>query len=180
MLPVLMLHLQDQLKSECDSLHGTVDVEYVHMKYTGAWTLLKGHGDIAALTGTMPLPKAVLQAGVCWNCGKEGHCLNDCKKPHDSKCIDVNKRLFSSYDAKTRKKGTKEQGRQHGNWAPGSSWSRESDHKVINSIPYPLKTQTKHWDVVSTTCDPIFLATPPPPTQNSPMDKKLLVNWMMP
>jgi hypothetical protein len=42
-LPVLMLHLQDQLKSKCDSLHSMADAEYVHMKYSGQWTLLKGH-----------------------------------------------------------------------------------------------------------------------------------------
>jgi hypothetical protein len=29
--PVLMLHLQNQLKSKCDSLHGMADAEYVHM-----------------------------------------------------------------------------------------------------------------------------------------------------
>jgi hypothetical protein len=33
-LPVLMLHLQDQLKSKCNSLHSMADVEYVHMKYS--------------------------------------------------------------------------------------------------------------------------------------------------
>jgi hypothetical protein len=62
--PVLMLHLQDQLKSECDSLHGMADAEYVHMKYSGQWTLLKGHGDSTALLTAKPLPKVVLQAGV--------------------------------------------------------------------------------------------------------------------
>jgi hypothetical protein len=54
-LPVLMLHLQDQLKSECDSLHGIADAEYVHM--TSHWTLPKGHGDSTALITAKPLPK---------------------------------------------------------------------------------------------------------------------------
>jgi hypothetical protein len=30
--PVLMLHLQDQLKSKCNSLPSMADTEYVHLK----------------------------------------------------------------------------------------------------------------------------------------------------
>jgi hypothetical protein len=108
--PVLMLHLQDQLKSECSSLHGMADAEYVHMKYSGQWTLPKGHGDNAALITVKPLPKAVLQAGVCWNCSKEGHHLGECKKPRDNRRIDANKTAFMKlkHDPKSKKKGNKE------------------------------------------------------------------------
>jgi hypothetical protein len=74
-LPILMLHLQDQLKSKCDLIRGMVDVECVQMKYSGNWTLPKGH--TAALTAAKPLMMDVLQLGVCWNCGKEGHLLGD-------------------------------------------------------------------------------------------------------
>jgi hypothetical protein len=108
--PVLMLHLQDQLKSKCNSLHGMADAEYVHVKYSGQWTLLKGQGDSAALTTAKPLLKAVLQSGVCWNCGKEGHCLGECKKPRDNKRIDANKTAFMKLkrDPKSKKKGNQE------------------------------------------------------------------------
>jgi hypothetical protein len=70
------------------------DAEYVHMKYSGHCTLPKGHGDSAALTTAKPLPKAVLQAGVCWKCSKKGHRLGDCKKPCDDKHIDTNKKAL--------------------------------------------------------------------------------------
>jgi hypothetical protein len=60
------------------------DAEYVHMKYSGHWTLPEGRGDTTALITAKPLPKAVLQAGVCWNCSKEGHHLGECKEPCDN------------------------------------------------------------------------------------------------
>jgi hypothetical protein len=89
------------------------------MKYPGHWTLPKGHGDTALLTAK-PLLKAVLQAGVCWNCGKEGHHLGEGKKPRDNKCIDANKTAFMKLkrDPKSKKMGnqeSKEKGRR-GKW----------------------------------------------------------------
>jgi hypothetical protein len=133
-----------------------LDVEYVHMKYGGHWTLLKGHGDSAALISVKPLPKAVLQAGVCWNCGKEGHRLGECKKPRDYKRIDANKTAFMKLksDTKSKKKGnkeSKEQGRR-GKWAPPGPG--ESNRKQIDGKPYACNPQTKRWDIVSTVRDP--------------------------
>jgi hypothetical protein len=104
---------------------------------------------------------------VCWNCGKEGHCLSKCKKPHNNKRINFNKKAFLKHqhnDAKARKKGkTKEQGLQRGKWAPPGQG--ESDRKVIDSKPHAFNPQTKQWDIVSTAHDP-NVATPAPPTQN--------------
>jgi hypothetical protein len=178
--PILMLHLQDQLKSKCDSLHGMADAEYVHMKYSGHWTQLKGHGDSAVLITAKPLLKVVLQAGVCWNCSKEGHCLGDCKKPCDNKRIDANKQACMKLkrDSKSKKRGTqdsKEQGR-HGKWAPPGPG--KSDRKQINGKPYTFHPQTTCWDVVLTACDPTPPTQPPPTPQNRTDRQEVLVGQL--
>jgi hypothetical protein len=144
------------------------DAEYVHMKYSGQWTLPKGHGDSAALVTVKPLPKAVLQAGVCWNCSKEGHRLGECKKPRDNKRIDANKTAFMKLkrDPKSNEKGkkeSKEQGRR-GKWAPPGLGER--DRKQIDGKPYTFNPQTKRWDIVSTARDPTPPTQPPPTPQN--------------
>jgi hypothetical protein len=85
-------------------------------------------------------------------CGKEGHCIGECKKPRDNKHIDDNKMAFIKHrckDTKARKKGTSlDQGTQRGKWAPPGQG--ESDCKVINSKPYAFNPQTNQWDVVLT------------------------------
>jgi hypothetical protein len=124
--------------------------------------------DSTALTTAKPLLKAVLQAGMCWNCSKEGHRLGECKKPRDNKHIDANKTAFMKLkrDPKSKKKGnqeSKERG-QHGKWAPPSPG--ESNRKQINGKPYAFNPQTKRWDVVSTARNPMPPTQPPLTPQN--------------
>jgi hypothetical protein len=105
---------------------------------------------------------------MCWNCGKEGHFLGECKKPRDNKHIDANKMAFMKLkrDPKSNKKGkkeSKEQGRR-GKWAPPGLG--ESYRKQIDGKPYAFNPQTKRWDIVSTIRDPTPPTQPPPTPQN--------------
>jgi hypothetical protein len=110
----------------------------------------------------------MLQAGMCWNCGKEGHHLSEFKKPRDNKRIDANKMAFMKLkrDPKSKKKGnqeSKEKGR-HGKWVPPGPG--ESNRKQIDDKPYLFNPQTKRWDIVSTAHDPTPPTQPPLTPQN--------------
>jgi hypothetical protein len=93
------VHFQDQIKADCDALHGTADAEYVQLKYSGQWLVPKGNGNPSAMN-IQPYKKAALQAGVCWNCGKEGHRLSECPEERNPQRIEVNKKAFNEYKSK--------------------------------------------------------------------------------
>jgi len=81
-----------------------------------------------------------MSAIVCWNCGKEGHSCDECRKPKDQAIIDAAKKKF--WEERGQRSGEGELNRQPVEQQQRKKWGiKEEDAEEKKEVPSESASQ---------------------------------------
>ena len=92
--------------------------QYLRLRNSGDWNVPSKTGSSSFISSTEM---------TCWNCGRKGHSLKECRDPLDQKKIDANKKKFLSNRSKNK-----------GNSSPSDNDGQPVGHRRLGEGGKPL------------------------------------------
>lgn len=127
---------------------------YLEMTSTDTWTGIKTKANQSVFPSIGDTPPKTNKKVTCWNCGSEGHSVNECTKPKNNAVIERRKEVFKEERKKLKKGKTQQRNNNNngnnnnksspsGKYAPPTD--AENNRRVIDGKKMYFLHKTKRW-----------------------------------